>query len=172
VNIEVPSTATAPPLTLRPWRDTDADELINIYRDPAMHRWVRTQVRTREEALTWLATQKNGWHSGDRLSFAVHDGEERLVGCVVLKNPHTEPEVGYWTAAAARGRGIASHALDALSRWAFTTRGVLRLKLLHQVDNVASCRVAEKSGYHYESTLPAEPPFPLDGHVHIRHANA
>lgn len=170
MNIQVPPTPTAPALTLRPWTDTHADALLEVYRDPAMRRWTRTPVRTPAEAETWLATQKAGWHSGDRLSFAVHDDEARLVGCVVLKNPHTAPEVGYWTAAPARGRGIASQALGALSTWAFTTRGLTRLELLHQVDNVASCRVAEKAGYQYEKTLPAEPPFPLEGHIHARHA--
>jgi RimJ/RimL family protein N-acetyltransferase len=171
VNIQVPATPSTPALTLRPWTDAHADALLEIYRDPAMRRWTRAPVRTPAEATAWLAVQKDGWHSGDRLSFAVHHDEERLVGCVVLKSPHTAPEVGYWTAAAARGRGVASRALDALSTWAFTTRGLTRLELLHQVDNVASCRVAEKAGYQYEKTLPATPPFPLDGHLHARHAD-
>jgi RimJ/RimL family protein N-acetyltransferase len=169
--IQVPATPTAPALVLRPWTDTDADALLEVYRDPAMRRWVRHPVRTPEEAAAWLTTQKDGWYTGDRLSFAVHDDQARLVACVVLKNPHTAPEVGYWTAAPARGRGIASQALGALTTWAFTTRGLDRLELRHQVDNIASCRVAEKSGYQYKETLPAEPPFPLDGHLHIRHAH-
>lgn len=170
MTIEVPATPTAPALTLRPWTNTHADALLEVYRDPAMRRWTRVPVQTQAEATAWLTAQKDGWHSGNRLSFAVHDDDAQLVGCVVLKNPHTAAEVGYWTAAPARGRGIASHALNALSTWAFTTRGLPRLALLHQVDNVASCRVAEKAGYQYEKTLPATPPFPLDGHLHARHA--
>ncbi|WP_326705576.1 hypothetical protein [Streptomyces cyaneofuscatus] len=47
-----------------------------------------------------------------------------------------------------------------------------RLELLHQVDNVASCRVAEKSGYAFAELLSALPPeFPLDGHLHVREAS-
>ncbi|WP_329103289.1 GNAT family N-acetyltransferase [Micromonospora sp. NBC_01699] len=99
----------------------------------------------------------------------------RLLGNVALKT--VEPgsgsaEVGYWTAVYARGRGIAPLALTALTGWAFETfapAGLTRLDLLHQVDNAASCRVAEKAGYRFEQVLPARPPFPNDGHVHVRH---
>lgn len=42
---------------------------------------------------------------------------------------------------------------------------------MHQVDNPASCRVAEKAGYRLDRVLPAVPPFPLDGHLHVRGAD-
>lgn len=153
-----------PSLTLRHWADHDAEALVDIYRDPAMRRWTRVPVNNACDAVRWLAAQQDGWQTGDRHSFAVcEDGD--LVACVVLKN---RTEVGYWTAAHARGRGVASRALDALSDWAFDTHGSTRLELRHQVDNVASCRVAEKADYRFESVLPATPPFPLDGHLHVR----
>jgi RimJ/RimL family protein N-acetyltransferase len=57
--------------------------------------------------------------------------------------------------------------VEALSAWAFATYQPGRLELLHQVDNVASCRVADKAGYRLAATLPAAPPFPLDGHLHV-----
>ncbi len=85
-------------------------------------------------------------------------------------------EVGYWTAAHARGRGVAPRALEVLTAWAFDTfgtGGLNHLELLHQVDNLASCRVAQKSRYGFDSVLPAAPPsFPREGHRHTRHRNA
>ncbi len=130
-----------------------------------MRRWVRVPITDVDDALAWVAVQREGWAAGTRLSFAVHDGDGLLVGCVVLKKPR---EVGYWTAAYARGRGVASRAVEALSAWAFAAYGLERLELRHQVDNVASCRVAEKAGFVFHSTMPAAPPFPLDGHLHVR----
>jgi RimJ/RimL family protein N-acetyltransferase len=108
---------------------------------------------------------------GDRYSFAVLDDDGTLLGNVALKRPDPaadDAEVGYWTAAYARGRGIAPRALGSLTRWAFATfPGVLRLRLLHQIDNTGSCRVAAKSGYAYEQTLRASDPYPREGHLHV-----
>lgn len=168
--MRVRATQAGPAFVLRRWIDDDAGPLLEVYRDPAMRRWVRVPVSTPEEAATWVAAQQDGWLTGDRLSFAVRDDWHGLVGCVVLKKPNTNAEVGYWTAPQARGLGVATRAVDALSVWAFSTYGLDQIALRHQVDNVASCRVAEKSGYALRETLPASPPFPLDGHLHVRQA--
>ncbi len=60
----------------------------------------------------------------------------------------------------------------ATTYWAFTAfrgDGPKRLELLHQVDNTASCRVAQKSGYELITFLPAAPPaYPFAGHLHVR----
>ncbi len=170
-------TLTAGPLLMRPWREEDVPVLLEAYDDPAMRQWIRTPASTPEEAARWLELQDEGWESGTRFSFAVTDTARggELVGNLVLKRlgPDTErAEVGYWTAAWARGRGVAPRALEALTDWAFTAfadEGLVRLELLHQVDNVASCRVAEKAGYAFTELLSALPPeFPLDGHLHVR----
>ncbi|MEU8703904.1 GNAT family N-acetyltransferase [Streptomyces sp. NPDC048565] len=172
-------TLTAGTLLLRPWRRDDLPALLAAYDDPAMRRWLRTQVPDAGEGEHWLTVQEEGWASGTRLSFAAtdtaRDGE--LVGSVALNRPVPgveSAEAGYWTSAGARGRGVAPRALGALTDWAFTTfaaEGLRRLELIHQVDNEASCRVAEKSGYALAEILTALPPeFPLDGHRHIRHA--
>ncbi|MFC8076602.1 GNAT family N-acetyltransferase [Streptomyces sp. NPDC057307] len=184
MNVEIrvePSFPGDPALILRPWADGDIRPLIEIYRDPLLRKWTRLPVTEVEDAVRWLAIQSDGWRTGQRLSFAVLERDrlegdrteaDRLVGNVAVKRgavPGDCAEVGYWTAVEARGRGIASRALEALTGWAFDTLdGVTRLELLHQIDNIASCRVAEKTGYAYERTLPARPPFPLDGHRHIR----
>jgi L-amino acid N-acyltransferase YncA len=73
----------------------------------------------------------------------------------------------------ARNRGVASHAVEMLTTWAFESfgaAGLRRIELLHQQDNLASCRVAQKSGYALTGVLPADPPaFPVDGHLHTRY---
>ncbi|UQA34262.1 MULTISPECIES: GNAT family N-acetyltransferase [unclassified Streptomyces] len=170
---------TADGLLLRPWREEDVPALLEAYDDPVMRQWVRLPVSTPEEASRWLELQRGGWASGTRFSFAVTDVSRggELVGNLALKRPGPDPEraeVGYWTAAWARGRGVAPRALEALTAWAFATfaeEGLVRLELLHQVDNVASCKVAEKSGYAFAELLGALPPeFPLDGHLHVREA--
>ncbi|CAL9571268.1 hypothetical protein SUDANB176_04844 [Streptomyces sp. enrichment culture] len=175
-----PVRLTAGTLTLCPWVPEDAAVLTGLYRDEAMRRWASAPVHDGASAARWVAEQQRGWETGERLGFAVREAPDpgaRPVGHVVLKRPgpgSAPAEVGYWTAARARGRGVAPRALTALADWAFTAfahEGLTRLDLLHQVDDTASCRVAGKSGFPLSGLLPAAPPaFPLDGHRHIRQA--
>ncbi|NEC84730.1 GNAT family N-acetyltransferase [Streptomyces sp. SID12501] len=186
VALDVPATPTASALRLRPWRPADVTALVEVCRDPVLRRWAsRSVVETEEDGLRWIRSRRRSWEAGDRFSFAVFEaqpgpGQGELVGQVVLKGVAPggrTAEVGYWTAAHARGRGVAPRALEALTTWAFDTygapgdaAGLQRLELVHQEDNVASCRVAHKSGYELDRVLTASPPgFPHDGHVHVRH---
>ncbi|NGO79771.1 GNAT family N-acetyltransferase [Streptomyces sp. YC504] len=154
------------------------EPLTEAYRDPAMRQWLRSQVAGTDDAARWLEVRRRGWASGDYLSFAVQEPSVggALLGNVALKLPDAtrqSAEVGYWTTAAARGRGVASRALEALTVWAFdafAADGLVRIDLLHQVGNTASCRVAERTGYGFDRVLPARPPWPTDGHLHIRRA--
>ncbi|MDN0200203.1 GNAT family N-acetyltransferase [Streptomyces sp. S.PNR 29] len=178
--LETEAAPGAPALLLRPWRPSDASVLAELYRDGALRRWASAGVDGMGGAERWLEEQRRGWQRGDRFAFAVVEpvgeaGDGQVVGNAVLKNVSPgapAAEVGYWTAAHARGRAVAPRALRAVTDWAFATfgdGGLTRLDLLHQIDNVASCRVAEKTGYAFSALLPASPPaFPLDGHLHMR----
>lgn len=201
------ATATEPALLLRPWERRDAEALIEVYRDPVLREQTRMPVACPRDAARWVDVHERGWANGDRVSFAVFEeagaagaraaaatgpGEGGLVGHVVLKRDDPgapTAEVGYWTAAVARGHGVAPRALEVLTAWTFETfggaggagggvsgarrtGGVDRLELLHQVDNPASCRVAEKTNYVFEALLPAAPPsYPVDGHLHVRRSH-
>ena len=63
--------------------------------------------------------------------------------------------VGYWVAAGARGRGIASSALRLVCDWS-TARP---LQLMTHPDNAASQRVAEKGGFRRLGMAPHLPAF-------------
>jgi RimJ/RimL family protein N-acetyltransferase len=140
--------------------------------------------RNDQEAVEWVNGQDRGWRDGDFLTFAVlslhGDDALNLVGHVALKGggpgdrvSETETaEIGYWTAVGARGLGVASAAVSAVTQWAFSTFGSQRLrhiKLVHNLDNIASCRVAEKAGYVFQEISLARPPLWFeDGHIHVR----
>ncbi|MFH7600324.1 GNAT family N-acetyltransferase [Streptomyces racemochromogenes] len=173
------SPAGLPALLLRPWREEDVPELVEACRDPAMRQWIHQRADDAAEGLRWLEAQRQGWASGVRYAFAVLEEDapasRRLVGNAVLKRPRPDApssEVGYWTTAHARGRGVAPRALEALTAWAFDTfagSGLERLHLLHRRGNEASCRVARKSGYALHAPLPPSPPaHPEPGHLHVR----
>jgi RimJ/RimL family protein N-acetyltransferase len=171
-----------PALLLRHWDSRDIPQLLDIHRDPVMRQSSRNPIVTEQDARRWLGVQQQGWTDGRRLSFAVlasEPGDEsgRVLGNVALKGwqaGRDAAEVGYWTAPAARNRGVASRAVEMLTAWAFENfgaQGLQRLELIHQQDNLASCRVAQKSSYALMKDLPAEPPaFPSPGHLHVRHS--
>ncbi|MEU3369098.1 GNAT family N-acetyltransferase [Streptomyces sp. NPDC006660] len=180
--LRVEAALTAGALVLRPWRHEDAEQVIEAYGDVAIARWVTRPIKTLEDAQRWLEFQSEGRRTGTRLAFAIcedqpGDAGGQLLGNIVLKWPEHPSrevgEIGYWTMPYARGRGVAPRAVETLSAWAFDSyaaEGLHRLELIHQEDNPASCRVAEKAGYHFDRILPATPPYPRDGHLHVRHA--
>ncbi|NUK04653.1 GNAT family N-acetyltransferase [Streptomyces lunaelactis] len=184
VILQAGATPSAPALVLRPWCVVDVAALVEVSADPALRQWTSSPVENDADGERWVQAQQRGWAAGDRFGFAVLEAQPesahgQLVGNVVLKeitSGKPSAEVGYWTAAHARGRGVAPRALEVLTGWAFDTfaaDGLERLELLHQEDNLASCRVAQKSGYDFDRVLPAAPPsFPLDGHLHIRRTDA
>jgi RimJ/RimL family protein N-acetyltransferase len=158
---------------LRPHPDLDV---------PGTQRW--SGPRNDQEAAIWLSGQDRGWECGDWLTFAVLDvSQNRAVGQVGLMNRDggrigigERGEISYWTAADARGRGIAPAAVRAVTAWAFSSFGAERLPrimLVHDLDNPASCRVAAKSGYQFHELSPANPPsWFTDGHIHLAEATA
>jgi RimJ/RimL family protein N-acetyltransferase len=107
-------------------------------------------------ARSWLATYEEARREGTREAFAIVDEEGGFLGVAVVPRLDRETrtaELGYVTAPAARGRGVATEALRQLTEWAFRELGMERLELLISVDNPASKRVAERAGYVREGVL-------------------
>jgi RimJ/RimL family protein N-acetyltransferase len=158
-------------LLLRPWRDADAPVLANAYGDPAIRRW-HARSMTEDEARDWIRQRAERWSAETGADWAVTAGGT-LVGRVGLRTvdlAEGRAEMAYWTLPAARGHGLAGRALGCLTRWCTDELGLHRLELLHAIENTASCRVAEKSGYRYEGTLRQSVPH-ADG-FHDMHLHA
>jgi RimJ/RimL family protein N-acetyltransferase len=197
VLLETAADGDRPSLRVRPWLAADMQDLLAAMtvEYPARGLWSHPDVdvpgpqawtgpRTEEEAALWLSGQDLGWECGDWLTFAVLDtAQHKVVGHVGLKNRDggkvgigERGEIGFWTAAGARGRGFAPAAVRLVTDWAFGSFGPERLPLImlvHDLDNPASCRVAAKSGYPFHELSPANPPYWLtDGHVHVAEAPA
>jgi RimJ/RimL family protein N-acetyltransferase len=143
-------------LLLRPWREDDVDAVWAAVQDPELRRWNDAGAGSRAEAEARLARRRD-WSSGDHASFAVvaaSSGE--LWGSVSLHSIDRamgDAEVGYWTVASARGRGVAARALLAVCDWAFAALPLDRIQLFHAVENAASGRVAAKAGFTLEGRL-------------------
>jgi RimJ/RimL family protein N-acetyltransferase len=105
---------------------------------------------------TWLARHEEGRRDGTREAFAAVDGDGAFLGLALapdVDRDAREAELGYIVAPAARGRGVATQILGLLTRWALDEAGVLRIRLIIDVENAASERVAERCGYVREGVM-------------------
>lgn len=126
--------------------------LLETMRDPEVLRFTRTPDPMPEGWLdTWLAR----FDGRQRAAWAVLDADDTFLGYAVtgpVDHENGEVELGYALAPHARGRGVATAALVAMTVWAFD-QGLVRVTALISTDNVASSRVAEKAGYSFEGVL-------------------
>jgi RimJ/RimL family protein N-acetyltransferase len=170
-------------LLLRPWDRTGAPDELAALRialvDPEMGRWnpVAVQAAPSEEDLRrWIDSRTQGWTTGEGPSWCVRDASGgEVLGHVAVRAVDAQQRtarIGYWTMPGARGRGVASRALEAATRWAFAELPVHRLELGHGVGHEASCRIALRCGYAPEGTLRQALPNAagdlLDLHLHAR----
>ncbi len=182
-----PTEITAGRLHLRPWRIYDTEAVYESCQDPEIPRWTRIPTPyERRHAEDFITRQTPAaWADGTGAYFAVVDATtEVLLASVALMGitPVGDAEIGYWCAAAARRRGIVSQAVTAVTRWGFGAQGLARIGWRAAVGNLASLRVARKTGFTLEgiqraalvvgggqrvdcwvgSRLPTDPPPPPD----------
>lgn len=150
-------------VSLRPWRETDTEALVRRLDDPEVATFLDRipQPYTRADALAWIDACSAAWADGSASPFAIvvagFEGPVGGLGIHWQELSEGVAEVGYWVAAEARGRGVASAATRAAAKWAFAAAPELeRLQLRADVDNIASNRVAEKSGFTREGVLRAQ----------------
>ena len=141
---------------LRPWRGDDVEAVWCAFQDPDIRLWNGGGVASRTDALVLLGRRMD-WTSGDHASWAlVQPASDEVLASVSLHSIDRlqgDAEIGYWTVPAARGRGLAAGAVDAVCRWAFGALPLDRIQLRHAVENAASGRVARKAGFTCEGRL-------------------
>jgi RimJ/RimL family protein N-acetyltransferase len=145
-------------LALRPWRPEDVPAIVIACQDPEIPKWTLVpSPYSEDDARLWLAAQAAARRGGRRVELAIVDREDRLLGSIAIARSADgrAGEVGYWVAAGARRRGVASGAVKLLAAWAFSDLELERIELLAEPGNLASQRVAESAGFTRERLLPA-----------------
>jgi len=144
-------------LSLRPCREGDQAEIVRQANNPRVAVHLRDrfpQPYTWKDADEWIARVAG---QSPVANFAV-TVEDRFVGSIGLlpgSDIHrVSAEVGYWLGETFWGRGIASCALQGITRYAFATFPELnRLFAYVEEDHLPSIRVLEKGGFRREGRL-------------------
>jgi RimJ/RimL family protein N-acetyltransferase len=143
-------------LVLRPYRPDDADAVHRACQDPDIQRWITAIAvpYTIEDARTWVEDVAPGERAEGSGLPAVIEADGELVGAVGvhLRPGRLGPEIGYWAAPWARGRGYTAEAAHALAEWALGL-GAPRVHLYADVRNTASQAVAERAGFTREGVV-------------------
>jgi RimJ/RimL family protein N-acetyltransferase len=138
-------------LVMRPKRPTDAEAITAACQDPEIPRWTFVpSPYSLADAQAFLAKSAEEEAEGRSANFLAVDADGGLLGSFSVMELDREPgfgEIGYWVAAEARGRGIATRGVRLLADWARDELGLTRIEILPHKDNVASRRVAEKAGF-------------------------
>jgi RimJ/RimL family protein N-acetyltransferase len=129
-----------------------------LFDDPDVGRFTRLPTSPPPDyAESWLCSYEEGRRDGTREAFAIVDvATGSFLGIGVAPRIDREArtlELGYVVAAEARGRGIATQALQLLTRWSFDEVGALRSELFITADNEGSKVVAARCGYVREGVL-------------------
>jgi RimJ/RimL family protein N-acetyltransferase len=144
-------------LVLRSFTAADVEWVHEVSQDAAVQHYVQVPSPYLMEHARYFVEHiaMELGERGERAEFVVEDAEtgERLGRVGLGMRGDGTAEVGYWTAPAARGRGVAPAAVRAISRWGFAERGLDLIEWRAEVGNVASRRVAEKAGFVLEGQL-------------------
>jgi RimJ/RimL family protein N-acetyltransferase len=164
-------------LVIRPPAAEDAQRALEMLNDPDVRQWNPTrECPDLETAEAWLHDGAD-WSDGSHATWSAIDRASGLmvgnVSLFAIERDDKVAKIGYRVHPDARGRGVARQMVDAVTRWAFESRGLMRVQLEHSVHNAASCRVAEAAGFVYEGTARSAYAVPGSGdredcHIHGR----
>lgn len=142
---------------LRPLLPRDAPAVAALADDPLVLRWLpMPQPYTLADARQYcevVAPEARADGRGGVWAVLINNHLAGLVNLRKVDRAVGSAEIGYWTGAFARGRGVTTRAAQTLSRWALTEAGLNRVELRAPAGNTGSNRVAIKAGFRLEGTL-------------------
>ena len=174
-----------PALVLSVPTGDDLDRITEICQDVDIQEWTFVPRNYQRSDAQFFVEQvvAKGWSEGRELTWAIREADAGappdLVGMlgITLSGPEgaRTGEIGYWLAAAARGRGTMTRAVAALIDMAFDPNGPLGLSALRwrcdihetshgSVPNWASWKVAWSLGFQREGRVRRF--LPNDGRLH------
>lgn len=141
-------------LWLRPFTLDDAPKLLVMSHEDGLRRWIPDQVYRDLEHAEHVVRVLTGYTAEPPAPsvrpyvLGVEDkGTGVLIGHVGLSAARGSVEIGYAIEQQLQGRGLATEAVIAMTRWALDELELPEVLGVVGVDNAASCRVLERAGF-------------------------
>lgn len=138
-------------LVLRAFEAADIQATAEACADPQTQLWLPLpRPYTRSQATAWCRYESESIRTTGRGLVRAITVADQLVGCIDLKRVDwaaRTAEIGYWTHPKARRRGYMTEATTAMAHWALTDQELARVELRVAIGNVASHKVALRSGF-------------------------
>jgi RimJ/RimL family protein N-acetyltransferase len=149
--------------TLRRYTDEDIPALVETVNANIGHLrpWMpwATEPVTEQAQLAWLRESRQHWDEGSDFVYGIFDAAGRLVGGTGyhVRNGPGVIEIGYWLAADATGRGLATAVTAALTDLATRIPGVERIEIRCDEANVRSSAIPRRLGFELVGVEEREP---------------
>lgn len=112
---------------------------------------------TVEKSIEYISIKEKEIQEKTNYTFAIRkiDSQE-IVGLIIIKKINWETKAGefaYCIAGNSEGKGLVSNAVHEMSKFAFDELDLKTLQIIAHKTNLSSVKVAEKSGFIWQSTL-------------------
>ncbi|AMU08468.1 GNAT family N-acetyltransferase [Burkholderia cenocepacia] len=158
MKIATPPRAGFPGLSLRQLERADLDAWYAYLSNPDVFRHTSWNLRSPDDLLPLFDNIESTDPDSIRRLAIVDTASGALAGTVGLHTVSTvnrSAEIAYDLAPSHWGRGIASAVCEAVTAWALTHGGFMRMQAVVLTSNAGSARVLQKCGYRYEGLLRA-----------------
>ena len=161
--MEPAATLTDGEVRLRRWRDNDVAEVHEAVNESLDHLapfmpWA-VDGYSEAKAADFLRQAREEWLAGEAFAYAILGADDEVIGSCSLMRRIGEDglEIGYWLAADATGRGLATRASALLTAEAFRI-GARFVEIHHDPANERSGLIPQRLGYTRIGTRPASEP--------------
>jgi RimJ/RimL family protein N-acetyltransferase len=148
-------------ILLRPPRIEDVERLHNavLVSLPELRPWMdwANEDYSIDVPRAFIEAQPESWENDTNYQFSIFDRDNGEVlgggGLNHINRYYRMANLGYWIRSDRTKEGIATEATRLIAKFGFEQLGLKRIEIVTAVDNVASRRVAEKSGATFEAIL-------------------
>ena len=139
-------------LLLRRIVERDAQEIFALRSDAENMKYIpRPLVKNLEEAIEHLAKIDSGIENNEAINWAITlKGNSKLLGIIGFyrtKHEHYRSEIGYMLLPEIHGKGIASEAVEVVTKFGFNEMKLHSIEAVIDPRNGASEKVLQKNGF-------------------------